>query len=138
MMPNELGGESACKVDVEYEWIPPKCTGCLSLGHSTKECPISKPTKPTVSIYVRKSTPIIPGAPELKLMEKVHAAPISEEIHHQPEVDRVGEERPEHGRDKGKDIVLFNAFDLLRETDDDADGLSRGPNISNPSEVSPC
>ncbi|KAL0291271.1 UNVERIFIED_CONTAM: hypothetical protein Sangu_2539300 [Sesamum angustifolium] len=74
-MPNELGGESACKVDVEYEWIPHKCTGCLSLGHSTKECPISKPTKPAVSIYVRKSTPIIPVAPELKLMEKVHAAP---------------------------------------------------------------
>ncbi|KAL0423431.1 UNVERIFIED_CONTAM: hypothetical protein Sradi_0877900 [Sesamum radiatum] len=24
MMPNELGGESACKVDVEYEWLPPK------------------------------------------------------------------------------------------------------------------
>ncbi|KAK4384499.1 hypothetical protein Sango_3054800 [Sesamum angolense] len=138
MMPNELGGESACKVDVEYEWIPHKCTGCLSLGHSTKECPISKPTKPAVSIYVRKSTPIIPVAPELKLMEKVHAAPVSEEIHHQPEIDRVGEERPEHGRDKGKDIVLFNAFDLLHETDDDADGLSRGPNISNPSDISPC
>ncbi|KAK4382150.1 hypothetical protein Sango_2899900 [Sesamum angolense] len=33
MMPNELGGESACKVDVEYEWLPPKCTGCSSLGH---------------------------------------------------------------------------------------------------------
>ncbi|KAK4381131.1 hypothetical protein Sango_2997400 [Sesamum angolense] len=138
MMPNELGGESACKVHVEYEWIPHKCTGCLSLGHSTKECPISKPTKPAVSIYVRKSTPTIPVAPELKLMEKVHAAPVSEEIHHQPEIDRVGAERPEHGRDKGKDIVLFNAFDLLRETDDDADGLSRGPNISNPSDVSPC
>ncbi|KAL0282977.1 UNVERIFIED_CONTAM: hypothetical protein Sradi_7244700 [Sesamum radiatum] len=138
MMPNELGGESACKVDVEYEWIPHKCTGCLSLGHSTKECPISKPTKPAVSIYVRKSTPTIPVAPELKLMEKVHAPQVSEEIHHQPETDRVGDERPEHGRDKGKDIVLFNAFDLLRETDDDADGLSRGPNKSNPSDISPC
>ncbi|KAL0295387.1 UNVERIFIED_CONTAM: hypothetical protein Scaly_3104900 [Sesamum calycinum] len=92
MMPNELGGESACKVDVEYEWIPHKCTGCLSLGHSTKECPISKPTKPAVSIYVRKSTPTIPVAPELKLMEKVHAPQVSEEIHHQPEIDRVGDE----------------------------------------------
>ncbi|KAK4383894.1 hypothetical protein Sango_3110700, partial [Sesamum angolense] len=50
---------------------------------------------------------------------------VSEEIHHQPEIDRVGDERLEHGRDKGKDIVLFNAFDLLRETDDDTDGLSR-------------
>ncbi|KAK4384171.1 hypothetical protein Sango_3084600, partial [Sesamum angolense] len=24
LMPNELGGETACKVDVEYEWLPPK------------------------------------------------------------------------------------------------------------------
>ncbi|KAK4384091.1 hypothetical protein Sango_3092400 [Sesamum angolense] len=56
MMPNELGGESACKVDVEYEWLPPKCTGC-SIGHSTKECPLSKPTKPAVTIYVRKPPP---------------------------------------------------------------------------------
>ncbi|KAK4382835.1 hypothetical protein Sango_2835000 [Sesamum angolense] len=58
MMPNELGGESACKVDVEYEWLPPKCTGCSSIGHSTKECPLSKPTKPAVAIYVRK--PLLP------------------------------------------------------------------------------
>ncbi|KAK4384389.1 hypothetical protein Sango_3065900 [Sesamum angolense] len=34
MMPNELGGESACKVDVEYEWLPPKCTGCFKSCHS--------------------------------------------------------------------------------------------------------
>ncbi|KAL0293386.1 UNVERIFIED_CONTAM: hypothetical protein Scaly_3143100 [Sesamum calycinum] len=57
MMPNELGGESACKVDVEYEWLPPKCTSCSSLGHSLKECPLSKPMKPAVSLYVRKSMP---------------------------------------------------------------------------------
>ncbi|KAL0381645.1 UNVERIFIED_CONTAM: hypothetical protein Sangu_0228800 [Sesamum angustifolium] len=55
MMPNELGGKSACKVDVEYEWLPPKCTGCTSLGHITKECPLTKSVKPAVSIYVRKN-----------------------------------------------------------------------------------
>ncbi|KAL0354347.1 UNVERIFIED_CONTAM: hypothetical protein Sangu_1016000 [Sesamum angustifolium] len=132
MMPNELGGESACKVDVEYEWLPPKCTGCSSLGHSTKECPLSKPTKPAVSIYVRKSMPIIPAAPDLKLKEKVQAAPVLEEIHPEPEVDRACEDMPGYDRDKGKDIVLFNAFDLLRETDDEADGSSRGPNNAAP------
>ncbi|KAL0292944.1 UNVERIFIED_CONTAM: hypothetical protein Sangu_3247600 [Sesamum angustifolium] len=41
MMPNELGGESPCKVDVEYEWLPPKCKQCVSLGHSTATCPES-------------------------------------------------------------------------------------------------
>ncbi|KAK4381286.1 hypothetical protein Sango_2982400 [Sesamum angolense] len=125
MMPNELGGESACKVDVEYEWLPPKCTGCSSLGHSTKECPLSKPTKLAVSIYVRKSMPIIPAESDLKLKEKVQAAPVPEEIHPEPEVDKVSEDMPGYDRDKGKDIVLFNAFDLLRETDDEADGSSR-------------
>ncbi|KAK4381746.1 hypothetical protein Sango_2938900 [Sesamum angolense] len=81
MMPNELGGESACKVDVEYEWLPPKCTGCSSLGPTTKECPLSKPTKPVVSIYVRKSIPITPVAPKLKMKEHVQAAPVPENIH---------------------------------------------------------
>ncbi|KAK4384715.1 Retrovirus-related Pol polyprotein from type-2 retrotransposable element R2DM [Sesamum angolense] len=43
------------RVDVEYEWLPPKCTNCTSLGHATKECPLTKPVKPPVSIYVRKN-----------------------------------------------------------------------------------
>ncbi|KAL0288759.1 UNVERIFIED_CONTAM: hypothetical protein Sradi_7089800 [Sesamum radiatum] len=55
MMPNELGGESACKVDVEYEWLPPKCKQCVSLGHSTATCPESnKIEKPKVAVYVQK------------------------------------------------------------------------------------
>ncbi|KAL0288757.1 UNVERIFIED_CONTAM: hypothetical protein Sradi_7089600 [Sesamum radiatum] len=123
MMPNELGGESACKVDVEYEWLPPKCTGCSSLGHSVKECPLSKPMKPAVSLYVRKAMPPKQAAPELKMSEQSQVDPSSKE--NQPEIEDNGgtEDRTENGRDKGKDIVLFNAFDILRETDDDADGL---------------
>ncbi|KAL0293373.1 UNVERIFIED_CONTAM: Transposon TX1 uncharacterized protein [Sesamum angustifolium] len=50
------------------------------------------------------------GEQELKLMEKVHAAPVSEEIHHHPEIDKVGEERPEHGRDK----AIWNVRGLNR------------------------
>ncbi|KAK4384022.1 hypothetical protein Sango_3099300 [Sesamum angolense] len=85
MMPNELGGESACKVDVEYEWLPPKCTGCSSLGHSVKECPLSKPTKPAVSLYVRKSMPPKQAAPELKMSEQSQVDPSPKEI--QPEIE---------------------------------------------------
>ncbi|KAK4381631.1 hypothetical protein Sango_2949100 [Sesamum angolense] len=110
MMPNELGGESACKVDVEYEWLPPKCMGCSSLGHSTKECPLSKPTKPAVSIYVRKSMPIIPAEPELKLKKKVQADPVPKEIHPEPEVDRVSEDMPGYDRDK----AIWNVRGLNR------------------------
>ncbi|KAK4384100.1 hypothetical protein Sango_3091800 [Sesamum angolense] len=100
MMPNELGGESACKADVDYEWLPPKCTGCSSLGHSTKECPLSKPTKPAVSIFVKKSMPITQATPELKLREQVKAVPVPEETHPETEVDRVSKEMSGHGRDK--------------------------------------
>ncbi|KAL0293429.1 UNVERIFIED_CONTAM: hypothetical protein Sradi_6937500 [Sesamum radiatum] len=52
----EDGSEVACKVDVEYEWLPPKCTTCHSLGHSIRDCPTTKPKPPPVSVYVQKPT----------------------------------------------------------------------------------
>ncbi|KAL2224156.1 UNVERIFIED_CONTAM: hypothetical protein Sindi_2948400 [Sesamum indicum] len=36
MTPDEDGGESPCKVDVEYEWLPQKCQRCMTMGHSDK------------------------------------------------------------------------------------------------------
>ncbi|KAL2237532.1 UNVERIFIED_CONTAM: hypothetical protein Sindi_0944900 [Sesamum indicum] len=45
MNPDEDGGETPGKVDVEYEWLPPKCTDCVTLGHSGKECTLTKPQK---------------------------------------------------------------------------------------------
>ncbi|KAL0439821.1 UNVERIFIED_CONTAM: hypothetical protein Slati_2465100 [Sesamum latifolium] len=57
MVPREDGSETPCKVDVEYEWLPPKCTACMTLGHSAKGCPTKKPRQPPVSVYVQK-----PGA----------------------------------------------------------------------------
>ncbi|KAK4384388.1 hypothetical protein Sango_3065800 [Sesamum angolense] len=29
MMPREDGTEVPCKVEVEYEWVPPKCKNCI-------------------------------------------------------------------------------------------------------------
>ncbi|KAL0439705.1 UNVERIFIED_CONTAM: hypothetical protein Slati_2453500 [Sesamum latifolium] len=60
MVPREDGSESACKVDVEYEWLPPKCNACISLGHPTKSCPTTKPKPPPVSVYVQKPPPPAP------------------------------------------------------------------------------
>ncbi|KAL0288698.1 UNVERIFIED_CONTAM: Retrovirus-related Pol polyprotein from type-1 retrotransposable element R2 [Sesamum calycinum] len=45
------------EVDVEYEWLPPKCNTCHSLGHATSACVSNKPTKPAVSVYVQKPRP---------------------------------------------------------------------------------
>ncbi|KAK4384452.1 hypothetical protein Sango_3059200 [Sesamum angolense] len=100
MMPNKLGGESACKVDVEYEWLPPKCTGCTSLRHSSKECPLSKPTKPAVSIYVRKTVVHTPAAPKLKTREQTSAASAHEVVHPVNVVDTISEETSDLSRDK--------------------------------------
>ncbi|KAL0285440.1 UNVERIFIED_CONTAM: hypothetical protein Sradi_7174000, partial [Sesamum radiatum] len=60
MIPKEDGSEMACKVDVEYEWLPPKCTACHSLGHPIKDCPTMKPKPPPVSVYVQKPRPQMP------------------------------------------------------------------------------
>ncbi|KAL2237460.1 UNVERIFIED_CONTAM: hypothetical protein Sindi_0937700 [Sesamum indicum] len=57
MTPDEDGGETPGKVDVEYEWLPLKCTGCMTLGHTTKDCSLNKSnkhTKPPVAVYVPK------------------------------------------------------------------------------------
>ncbi|KAL2245415.1 UNVERIFIED_CONTAM: hypothetical protein Sindi_2809700 [Sesamum indicum] len=68
MTPNEGRGETPCKVDVEYEWVPPKCKSCMSLGHSIKDCSLikpAKPTKPPVTIYVPKAAgPRVPRREE--------------------------------------------------------------------------
>ncbi|XP_011074615.1 uncharacterized protein LOC105159302 [Sesamum indicum] len=56
MNPDEDGGESPCKVDVEYEWLPQKCKSCMTLGHSAKDCVLNKPkpAKPPIAVYVPK------------------------------------------------------------------------------------
>ncbi|KAL0401943.1 UNVERIFIED_CONTAM: hypothetical protein Slati_4224200 [Sesamum latifolium] len=55
MVPKEDGSEMACKVDIEYEWLPPKCNTCMTLGHATKVCLTLKPKKPVASVYVQKA-----------------------------------------------------------------------------------
>ncbi|KAL0455474.1 UNVERIFIED_CONTAM: hypothetical protein Slati_0886600 [Sesamum latifolium] len=58
LIPKEDGGEAPCRVDVEYEWLPPKCTTCNSLGHRTKECPsLHRSSKSAVQVFVPKSRP---------------------------------------------------------------------------------
>ncbi|KAL2235418.1 UNVERIFIED_CONTAM: hypothetical protein Sindi_1274000 [Sesamum indicum] len=73
MTPDEDGGETPCKVDIKYEWLPPKCTGCMTLGHLEKECSLIKPqkqTKPPVKVYVPKTN--VPPPPAPKEREKKH------------------------------------------------------------------
>ncbi|KAL0302142.1 UNVERIFIED_CONTAM: hypothetical protein Scaly_3042100 [Sesamum calycinum] len=119
MIPMENGGESACKVDVEYEWLPPKCNSCHTLGHTTSACELQKPSKPAVSVYVQKPKRVSPPSVPV-------AAPAPETV------DEPTMEPEIHPTDKGKQIVLFNAFDLLQSVNDDAESSSRGPKASSP------
>ncbi|KAL0367301.1 UNVERIFIED_CONTAM: hypothetical protein Sradi_3620200 [Sesamum radiatum] len=100
MVPHEDGSETACKVDVEYEWLPPKCTACMSLGHSTKGCPTMKPRPPPVSVFVQK-----PTVARAELM-KPRTVPME-----QPGNDTDSSKQ----EDKRKAIVLYNAFEVLME-----------------------
>ncbi|KAL0461556.1 UNVERIFIED_CONTAM: hypothetical protein Slati_0043200 [Sesamum latifolium] len=135
MLPKEDGSEVTCKVDVEYEWLPPKCNTCISLGHPTKACPLSKPTKPTVNVYVQRAKkPSKPRGepatqPEPRPMDVESGIPMLGRAN-SGSVD-LGQPRVERG-DNGKEIILYNTFDALMSQDDNAECSSRGPNSSNP------
>ncbi|KAL0292909.1 UNVERIFIED_CONTAM: hypothetical protein Sangu_3248600 [Sesamum angustifolium] len=127
-MPKEDGTEVPCKVEVEYEWVPPKCKNCMSLGHATTACPDSKKVeKPPVSVYVQKRTMKPPVSQPVTMKDAART------VQHQE--DEVVEVEPgaahSEGVDKGKAVVVYNPFDALLLADDDAGVSIRGP-ISSP------
>ncbi|KAL2231086.1 UNVERIFIED_CONTAM: hypothetical protein Sindi_1703000 [Sesamum indicum] len=136
MTPDEEGGEVPCKVDVEYEWLPPRCTSCMTLGHSAKECTVNKPKciKPPVNVYVPK----VGALRGPMVTERTRDHPTPHTVAKQTE-DRgtrptaVGPSREE----RGKEIVTYNSFDALQLLDS-AEGSSRGPKRSNPVPGDPC
>ncbi|KAL0453885.1 UNVERIFIED_CONTAM: LINE-1 retrotransposable element O protein [Sesamum latifolium] len=119
MVPKEDGSESACKVDVEYEWLPPKCTTCMSLGHATRMCPTMKQKQPAVSVYVPKVDAMNKVPERRETVQEGERAESSAPsvIARIPPVDRG---------DKGKAIVFYNPFDALSTFDIGAES-SKGP-----------
>ncbi|KAL2225751.1 UNVERIFIED_CONTAM: hypothetical protein Sindi_3050900 [Sesamum indicum] len=123
MAPDE-GGETPCKVDVEYEWLLPKCTTCMSLGHSVKDCALNKtrkPSKPIINVYVPKVNVPQPQPPTKGTADAG---------------DRNVEQNHSKQDERGKAIVIYNAFDALHLIDD-ADEHSGGPNTSSPMDNDP-
>ncbi|XP_011078701.1 uncharacterized protein LOC105162405 [Sesamum indicum] len=142
MIPDEDGGESPCKVDVEYEWIPPKCKSCTTLGYSAKECVLNKPkpANPPIAVYVPKvgtlqeptmpersrnqpwkdgDTTYVPSRPTHmpdRNMNRPPSAPVVEK-------QREGRESPRDAagpsrEERGKALVIYNTFDALHLLDD--------------------
>ncbi|KAL2224542.1 UNVERIFIED_CONTAM: hypothetical protein Sindi_3021900 [Sesamum indicum] len=120
MAPDEEGGETPCKVDIEYEWLPPKCTACMSLGHSNKDCALNKtrkPMKPTVNVYVPK---VNVAQPQLPTKGRETMKPVVEEIPKAHAGNRHVDQNHSKQEERGKAIVIYNAFDALHLIDDAA------------------
>ncbi|KAL2253055.1 UNVERIFIED_CONTAM: hypothetical protein Sindi_0100200 [Sesamum indicum] len=137
MNPDEDGGESPCKVDVEYEWLPQKCNSCMTLGHSAKDCVLNKPkpVKQPIAVYVPKvGTLQEPTRPERNRnhpREDDDTTNIPSRPPHMPDRNNsrpppasvVGKQREgrEYTRDttgpsreeRGKALVIYNTFDAL-------------------------
>ncbi|KAL0367272.1 UNVERIFIED_CONTAM: hypothetical protein Sradi_3617300 [Sesamum radiatum] len=111
MILKEDGSETACKVDIKYEWLPPKCNTCVSLGHATKACPMTKPLKPAILIYVQKAKIVRLKPLEPEPVPRQLEIPILELEFRGSSSDRSK---------KGKDIIIYIAFDVLRLHDEDA------------------
>ncbi|KAL0455485.1 UNVERIFIED_CONTAM: hypothetical protein Slati_0887700 [Sesamum latifolium] len=116
MVPREDGSETPCKVDVEYEWLPLKCTACMTLGHSSKGCPTKKPRQPPVSVYVQKPVVGTRGP-----REEPEQAAVPKTMVTAPFVGTKSVER----EDKGKAIVLYNAFEMINAAIWNVRGLNR-------------
>ncbi|KAL2240806.1 UNVERIFIED_CONTAM: hypothetical protein Sindi_0721800 [Sesamum indicum] len=136
MTPDEEGGEVPCKIDVEYEWLPTRCTSCTTMGHSTKECTINKPKsiKPPVNVYVPK----VGALRGPVVTERTRDQPTPHTVEQQTEGrgTRPNAARPSR-EERGKDIITYNSFDALQLLDS-AEDSSRGPNRSNPIPGDPC
>ncbi|KAL2237612.1 UNVERIFIED_CONTAM: hypothetical protein Sindi_0952900 [Sesamum indicum] len=120
---NEDGGETPCKVDVDYEWLPPKCLDCMTLGHSTKECPLTKPkktTKPPVAVYVPKP-----------FATRVTTEPVRVQ---KPRQDCAVVDGMKDGDNPASTRQDNRALDLI----DDTDEQSGGPNTRSPIGYDPC
>ncbi|KAL0439830.1 UNVERIFIED_CONTAM: LINE-1 retrotransposable element O protein, partial [Sesamum latifolium] len=127
MVPREDGSEIPCKVDVEYEWLPLKCTVCMTLGHSSKGCPTKKPRQPPVSVYVPK--PVV-GSQEPREELRDELAPVvPTTAAPAPVVGTVSMDR----EDMGKAIVLYNAFEMINAAIWNVRGLNRRDHQGRPS-----
>ncbi|KAL0293111.1 UNVERIFIED_CONTAM: hypothetical protein Sangu_3245700 [Sesamum angustifolium] len=117
------GKEDPKRVDVEYEWLPQKCTNCCSLGHVETSCPansMKKTVGPPIQVFVKKR--IVP-APTEKNSEITGATNLV-----------CNNSRPS-GLDKGKGIALHNAYDALATLSaEENDDQLPGPNQCSPTD----
>ncbi|KAL0284904.1 UNVERIFIED_CONTAM: hypothetical protein Sangu_2802400 [Sesamum angustifolium] len=145
------GKEVPTRVDIEYEWLPQRCKQCCSLGHIATACPDLKKKEltPPISVFVRKQQVNNVGDKAEMEADKEAEMDGSKSVlntHIQPlpqknsSLDLLDKNIPKVPNPKGKDIELYNPFDILdAETVDtdinpaaDDNPISTGPNICSP------
>ncbi|KAK4411703.1 putative ribonuclease H protein [Sesamum angolense] len=112
------GQETPLKIDVEYEWLPQRCKTCCTLGHTAQACMDNKKIEhvQSVKVFVEKqpitNTTATSGLADDMLkggaMPEKSATPLAE-----PPQPILADKNKLHT--KGKDIVLYNTFELLNE-----------------------
>ncbi|KAL0288902.1 UNVERIFIED_CONTAM: hypothetical protein Sradi_7086700 [Sesamum radiatum] len=113
------GKEDPKRVDVEYEWLPQRCSHCCSLGH--------------VATSVRRTQKRFP-IPDNDIRKKQSATvnPV------QPAMESAGTEATTVCKNsapvlgKGKELILYNSYGALADGDD---SQLAGPNICSPTVV---
>ncbi|KAL0294266.1 UNVERIFIED_CONTAM: hypothetical protein Sradi_6895500 [Sesamum radiatum] len=152
------GRETPIKVDIEYEWLPLRCTNCCSLGHTVAACPEKKEARPRppVAVYVQKHQPggenkpsgqkdevlarcvqvevTRSGCPNWQSDKAVHdvdnvLATQRTNISSSSEFSRP---KSEQVTSKGKEIVVYNPFAILDSAGEEgAAGTGFADDISN-------
>ncbi|KAL0294112.1 UNVERIFIED_CONTAM: hypothetical protein Sangu_3225200 [Sesamum angustifolium] len=98
------GKEDPKRVDVEYEWLPQKCTTCCSLGHVEKFCPansMKKTTAPPIKVFVKKRS-VIPDTADTE--QNTELAGVANSVSNSSGPSGLG---------KGKAIALYNSYGVL-------------------------
>ncbi|KAL0295118.1 UNVERIFIED_CONTAM: hypothetical protein Sangu_3204100 [Sesamum angustifolium] len=114
------GKEDPKRVDVEYEWLPQKCSNCCSLGHVETVCPansMKKTIAPPIKVFVKKRS----VAHSEQNTEVAGAANL---VCNNSRPSELG---------KGKAIALYNSYGALDTvSDEENDAQLSGPNQRSP------
>ncbi|KAL0295588.1 UNVERIFIED_CONTAM: hypothetical protein Sangu_3194000 [Sesamum angustifolium] len=112
--------EDPKRVDVEYEWLPQKCSNCCSLGHVETVCPansMKKTIAPPIKVFVKKRS----VAHSEQNTEVAGAANL---VCNNSRPSELG---------KGKAIALYNSYGALDTvSDEENDAQLSGPNQRSP------
>lgn len=121
-------------VEVHYENLPTKCSGCLRFGHAVSECRINK--EKTQVAEKKSSRPLIKQVYK-KVMKDLNKKPISENLEKASELNTVpaSEEIEKCSKISTSTLVTYMNQDGSNTKSDPVKGLLQGEGKSETSEA---